>query len=362
VLKRRRSESQVASPSHPKVSFIRQSKIAIASVIRDPGMILNNPFGVIASIVAMLGGLIADQFGFGYLFVFIPALLLFIAGIWSEAGKIALYQKEWIPLPIVINISNPASSENALNSLFNLIEKDEQFRGHRKNLAEYLKILPNDLIFNFRGDIHVQENLKDFLKITRYDLERLKAKTPKNTTIYLAYIGPVSVGILVGTMLGLESLKIFQYSKSSESYYPAISICDRRIKEDIDQYEKFEVDLPEKQHSKVTVAIDAASHNIRLQESSIQTYGDVIYLKTRSAGTIDRDEDWIQYCREIFKALNYAQQNYDEIRLVYSMPYTLGVAIGIAVQNYWNVMLTNYDSQTSSYRDLIKLNDIRYYF
>lgn len=311
----------------------------------------------------MLGGLIADQLGVGYLYVLLPVLALILIGIGSEARKTAIYQKESIPLPIVINVSNPASSKNALNSLFHVIEKNERFKGHKKNLSEYLRILPTDLIFNFRGDIHNQEILKDFLKITRYDLERLKSKTPRNTTIYLAYIGPVSVGILVGTMLGLDSIKIFQYSKSSESYYPAIEIRDRRIKEDTHDYEKFEVNFPpEKLHSKVTIAIDVSAHKIRLEEASIQTYGDLIYLKSRSIGTIQPDEDWTQYCREIIKILNYAQQKYDEIRLVYSMPYTLAIAVGIATQNYWNIMLTNYDSKTSSYQDLIKLNDIRYYF
>ena len=85
-----------------------------------------------------------------------------------------------------------------------------------------------------------------------------------------------------------------------------------------------------------------------------------IVIEQRIAGTITSDEDWLQYCREIFKVLNDTQQHYDEIRLLYSMPVSLAIAVGIAAQNYWNIMLTNYDSATNTYRDLIKLNQIRY--
>ncbi|MDX2098061.1 MAG: SAVED domain-containing protein [Leptolyngbyaceae cyanobacterium bins.59] len=345
-----------------KPSLIKRTQAAISSLIHDPAAIFNNPFTSAASVVAAIGGLLADQAGFGYVYVLIPFLVLILIGIWREARKTALYQKESIPLPIVINVANPASSDNALNALFHIIEKEERFRGHQHNLEEYLKIVPRDLVFNFRGDIHNHENLKDFLKITRYDLERLKAKTPKNTFLYLAYIGPASVGILVGTMLVNDSVKIFQYNKSSDSYYPVMEIVDRRIKEDVLTYEKFEVEIPEVTQPRVTVAIDVAFHKIRLEEPSIKIYGDVIYLKSRSMGTIQPNEDWAQYCREIFKVLNFAQQRYHEIRFVYSMPIALGVALGIALQNYWNVMLTNYESATGDYQDLIKLNEIRYYF
>jgi hypothetical protein len=43
------------------------------------------------------------------------------------------------------------------------------------------------------------------------------------------------------------------------------------------------------------------------------------------------------------------------------MPVALAIAIGIATRNYWNILLTNYDSQTGEYLPLIKLNDVSYH-
>ncbi|MFB2875676.1 SAVED domain-containing protein [Floridanema aerugineum] len=67
-----------------------------------------------------------------------------------------------------------------------------------------------------------------------------------------------------------------------------------------------------------------------------------------------------QYCREIFKVLHEAQQHYTEIKLVYSMPVSLAIAVGMTIQHFWNVKLTNYDPKTETYADLIKMNEIIY--
>nr|CAO88407.1 unnamed protein product [Microcystis aeruginosa PCC 7806] len=117
----------------------------------------------------------------------------------------------------MINIANPADSNKALQSLFNIIETENKYKEHQNNLDQYLNISETDLIFNYSCDIYDQEMLKTFLQILRYNLEKLKKKTPQNTIIYLAYIGPISVAIMVGTILATEGVKIltdghiFQY-------------------------------------------------------------------------------------------------------------------------------------------------------
>lgn len=322
---------------------------------------MSNPYSALASVVATVGTFVAESLGQGTVVVLVLTVATLLFGIFSEARKSAIYQHEAIPLPIVINVSNPARSENALATLFGVVESDRRFRRHRQNLAQYLQILPSNLVFEYRGDIHDVKRLQTFLKFTRHDLERLKAQVPTDTVIHLAYIGPASVGILIGTSLGLDGIIIYQFTKSSNSYRPVIEVSDRRLKENIAGHEKFEVQRPPKTHLQATVAIDVSSHKINLNEPSIQSYGDVIYLKSRSMGTIDPSEDWAQYCREVFAVLNYAQQQYSEIQLVYSMPVALAIAIGIATRNYWNVLLTNYHSETGAYRPLMKLNEVDYH-
>lgn len=282
--------------------------------------------------------------------------------IWSEYSQTQVYSKGPLPLPIVINISIPANSQNALNALFDLIDHNQGLKSHQRNLAKYLQIQNSDLIFEYRRDIHNTDALKDFLKISRYRIDKLKSQTPQNTTIHLAYMGPASVGILVGTMFDTDGVQIFQYNKSSDSYYPTALIKDRSLKENIQKFEKFEVKLPQVTQERVTIAVDVASHKLKLSDPGLAEYGDLIYLSSKSDGTIAMNEDWIQYSREIFKTLSWAQQRYQEIRMIYSMPVLLSVILGMAVKNYWNIMLTNYDKGSGTYRDLMRTNEITYYF
>lgn len=341
-------------------------KIAEISEVaqKQPLAIVRNPITEIALIIGFFLALITDQFGQGYIYVFVIVLIVVLIGIIKEAQKFIIYEKNAIPLPIVINISNPNSSENALSSIFTIIEKEAIHANHQENLQKILGIEKQDLIFNYSGNIFEKDQLQTFLKITRYNLEKIKNKTPRNTVIYLAYIGPASVAILVGTLFGTDGVKIFQYNRGEDNYYPVAEIGDRRLKEDIIELEKFErILLPiNKTHSKICVVIDAASHQISLDDDDIKNYGDIIHLKSKTSGTIQPEEDWLQYCREIFKVLNIAQQqSYEEIKLVYSMPVGLGILIGMATQQYWPILLTQYDFQTQTYQNLFALNDFKYY-
>lgn len=342
---------------------VQSLKYVISHTLKNPGAVVSNPLTGITSIIAMFGGVLADQFGAGYVIVFVLALCTFVAGVWNESKKSKIYQSEAILLPIVINISNPANSINALNSLFNFIEKTEMYHEHQQNITKYLNIVTSDLIFNYQGDIFDKERLKDFLKITKHNLEKLKAHTPKNTTLYLAYIGPISIAVMIGTLFSTDGVRIFQYNKSSDSYYPVVEIKDRQLQENAQTFEKFEVQRPPSPTTdNVVVAIDAAGHKVNTNEPGLKAYGDLIHLRSKNQGTISQNEDWLQYCREIFSVLNEAQRTYREIKLVYSMPVALAIVLGMAFKNYWNIMLTNYDKTNNSYKTIIKTNEVTYYF
>lgn len=197
--------------------MLKSLKNVLSNLRQYPYNIIFNPLTNASLTIAAILALIADQFGQGYYLIFLITLALVIIGIWLESQKYDLYKHQAIPLPIVINIANPADSNKALQSLFNIIETENKYKEHQNNLDQYLNISETDLIFNYSCDIYDQEMLKIFLQILRYNLEKLKKKTPQNTIIYLAYIGPISVAIMVGTILATEGVKIltdghiFQY-------------------------------------------------------------------------------------------------------------------------------------------------------
>lgn len=354
------------------VWLIQKVKKVISLTLKQPGKVFNNRWTTITSFVAIFGGFFADQIGTGYIIVSGILLLLLAIGVWQEASKLEFYTKRQISLPVVFSITNAADSKNALRLLFNVIEDDPQEQNHRQNLAKYLNIVEEDLIFEYNGNIFDPEPLKDFLKISRYKLERLKTKTPKSTAFEIAYIGPIAVAILVGTLFANDEVRLFQYNKSSGNYSPIIKIYSREHKQHIQNHEKFSVVQstsaninPGQPFDNLVVAINVSSHKVNMQ-SACQSYQrdiDIIHLQAKNNGTIETHEDWLQYVREIYKVLNDAQQNsYKEIKLVYSMPVILGLALGLATQNYWPIQLTHYDSDTGNYKNVLKMNDISYYF
>lgn len=159
-------------------------------------------------------------------------------GIAIEAKKYKIYTENALPIPVVINIANPADSLDALNSLFNLIQSRTQYRNYRENINKYLSITESDLVYKYEGDIFDRDRLEDFLKITKHDLERVKRKTPQNSIFYLVYIGPISVAFPIGSMLAREGMQLFQRTQNNNSYQCVMEVKDRSLKEDTPEFEK----------------------------------------------------------------------------------------------------------------------------
>ncbi|SNZ10638.1 hypothetical protein SAMN06265182_1910 [Persephonella hydrogeniphila] len=322
----------------------------------------SNPLFTFGGYMGAIGGLIADFSGIPYAYLGALGFAGSLAsiGIWQEYKKHKLYEKPFLPIPVVINISNPADSKNALNQLSNVIER-EGFKDHLKNLEKYFAIDKDNLIFEYKGDIFDKEKLKDFLKILKHEIEKLERKIPQGDQFYIAYIGPVSVSILVGAIFAQDAVKIFQYDKSINGYKNVADIKDRIIKENIDTLEKFDfIEVIKENNEKAVLAIDISSHKINFNSSAIQSFGDIFYLKSKeSKGTISYNDNWIRYIQEIFFTINKLQTNYKEIKLVYSIPISIGLGLGMAIQNYWKILLTNY--QQGEYKDLIYTDEVQYF-
>jgi hypothetical protein len=350
------------------LTLIQEVKGIVAIAWANPReIVIENPYTAFAGSFGTIASLwFAAYNPSGVGVIFIISLIMFLVGIAIEANKYKIYTEDALPIPVVINITpSRVNSVDALNSLFNvnLIQAKPEYRNYRKNIEKYLGITEADLVHEYKKDIFDLDYLKTFLITTQYHLEqRVKPKTPQNSIFYLVYIGPISVAFLVGSMFGREGMLLFQRSQDHNSYQCVMEVKDRKLKEDTPEFEKFNITYQkgESRQTKVTIAIDAAAHKIKLNDPNITNYGDIIHLQNKTGNSISFEEDWTQYCREIFKVLNEAQQEYEEIKLVYSMPVNLGVAVGMTTQHFWPILLTNYDEKTGRYKDLIKMNEITY--
>ncbi len=318
--------------------------------------ILSNIYTQIALIAAALGGLVSDQIGKGYGVVIVIAIAIFLYACYDEYKTKKLYSKESIAIPIVFNISNPADPKSALEMLFEKLEKD--YPDHKENLEKYFNIIERDLIFKYDGDIFNEERFADFLKITKHDIKKLEAQTPKNVHFHIAYMGPIANAIMIGTLFGTEGVTLYQYNKSTNSYNTALVITGRKYKEGIKKLKVTAQEQIGEIKESVTIAIDMASHKISLG----QLKEPIIHIKSTIGDTIKKPEDFIQANREIYSVINRLQQEkINHIKLVYSMPVAIAFLLGMSIQNYWNIELTHYEE--GEYKTIIeRLNKIKYYF
>lgn len=318
--------------------------------------------GVVASFFMGLGGLLADSFNTGYKYIVGLGVLLMLYALYEEWRRRKLYARPAIPIPVVFNISNPADNRSALNALYNNLET--LYPDHRKNLEKYFNITVDDLIFHYNGDIYDTPRLIDFLKICKHDLKRLDARTPGNVHFHIAYIGPISGSILVGTLFSTEGVTFYQYNRSAKSYSIALQIDGRHYKEPVKRFQILEGDLSQTLESigecpekKVTLALELSSHKIDTAELEEPK----ILLKSSRGATLDNADEFIRANREIYTVINELQTRCDTITLVYSIPTALGLLLGMSLQTYWDIRLTQYDK--GRYRTVIdSLREIEYRF
>jgi len=319
--------------------------------------LFSNRFMQIAFAIATIGGLLSDQFGYGYLGVLAVVTIFLLIALFDEYKRKKVYSAKNIPLPLVINISNPADSHTALNSIFEILSNN--YPNHQKNLKEYFNIIEKDLIFKYDGDIFDEERFIDFLKITKHQIKKLDAQTLKNVHFHLVYIGPIANAILIGTIFGTEGITLYQYSKSTDSYTVALDIDSRSYKEhvDLNDFRILKKEIIGEIKDKATIAIDLASHKVALSKLEKP----IIHLSSKVGATLKNKEDFIRANQEIYAVINELQQSVSQIKLVYSMPTTVAILLGMSIQNYWDIELTQFGD--GEYKSVIKhLNRIKYYF
>lgn len=108
------------------------------------------------------------------------------------------------------------------------------------------------------------------------------------------------------------------------------------------------------------MAIKASSHDIAFNSDSLKSYNNIISMYANHDETIGIDEDWMLYAREIVTVLNELQPQYKNIIMVHNMPEALAIIVGMAIGNFWNIQMTQYDR--CEYKNIIKLNEVKCYF
>lgn len=317
--------------------------------------IFSNQYFNLAMGLGALGGLLSDQIGKGYIWVILVATIFILYAIYDEYNTKKIYQQRNLSIPVIFNISNPTDSKSTLNILFSQLEKE--YSDHKENLEKYFNIIEDDLIFHYNGDIYDEDRFIDFLKISKHGIKKLEAQTPKDVHFHVVYIGPIATAIEVGTIFATEKVTLYQHNRTSNTYTKLPTMDNRKHKELVKEFKIINRKDIGKINKEVTVAIDAAAHKVAITKLGKP----IVHLESKLGATIKNDEDFITLSQEIYTVLNELQISVNKIKLVYSMPTTIAFILGMSIQTYWNIELTQYND--GNYKTIIKtLNKIKYYF
>jgi len=331
---------------------------------------LTSRYGVFATTFAGFGGLAADAFlgKTGFALILSVALLFLWLAIKEEKATAALYKNETIPIPIVVSVDDNTPMEILFNALIVEIEKDEKFKGLEAKLKKYFTITSEMLTFKYTGDMYDNDRLISFLQIIRYELNDIQSRLDNKAEFHIIYLKRPAVGFALGGMFRSDGIVLYQNNDYKNRLDKVLKIDSRRYKEKVFSYEKFDVihSLESKEDKKLLVVIQISSHNISLSSEKLKAFKNVVSLKSRGNGTISVDKkevdegEWIAYAQEIYNVINHIKDDFDEITLVHSMPEAVAVVVGMALENYWNINICQYDD--SAYKKVINLKDIKYYF
>ncbi len=331
---------------------------------------LSSRYGIFATTFAGFGGLAADAFfgKTGFAFILIVALLFLWLAIREEKTIETLYKNETIPIPIVISVDDNTPMEILFNSLIMEIEKEVKFKGLEEKLKKYFTITSEMLMFKYTGDMYDNDRLISFLQIIRYELNDIQSRLDNKAEFHIIYLKRPAVGFALGGMFRSDGIVIYQNNDYKNRLDKVVKIDSRRYKEKVFAYEKFDVinSLESKEDKKLLIVIQISSHNISLTSEKLKAFKNVISLISRGNGTISVDKkevdegEWIAYAQEIYNVINRIKDDFDEITLVHSMPEAVAVVVGMALENYWNINICQYDD--SAYKKVINLKDIKYYF
>lgn len=326
--------------------------------------VMDHVYIKILSIFVLMAGYILDALGKSeYFYLAFGVVFFVIVAAYIDVRKIKkIYEQEVLPVPIVINIDSNDSAKYVLNNLFEELEKKSEFQKLQQNLKKYKNVVEDDLIFTYSGNLYDKERLISFFQIIKYQITKIKENIPNKVEFHIAYYKRPAFGFMIGYLFEAESVIIYQKNPDKDLFDAIAKPSNRDYKKAVDQYTKFDI-VQEKEDvnsSHVLFALKASSHEIALNTDSLSQYSNVVYMKAKHNGSIEIEEDWILYAREIFTQLQYLRTKYKEITMVHNMPESIAVIVGMAISNHWDIEMTQYDR--GEYLSIMKLDEIKCYF
>lgn len=327
---------------------------------------LENKYVSLAGILGLLLGSLSDALDNDITkwVIFAIIVILFIFAIVNEYRLNSKFNKEVIHIPVVIKISSKVEASYVMNNLIEEIEKIKNTSSYKRDILRFLKIDLDLFMYEFKGDIYDFDNLMDFSRYINHEIKKLQTQIGNKIEFHVAYYQKPAIGFLLGTIFKTENISVYQNNDYQNRFCKVFDIGSRKYKEKITVNKHYMIDksmVNNENDDEILVVINSASHNVNLNSQNLKKYKNIIIVTLNSNGTIPYEIDWVEHSQEIYTLLNELQTKYKHIVLAHAMPEALSLVLGMAIENYWNLTITQYNPKTSDYDEMYTMNQIKYF-
>ena len=326
---------------------------------------LENKYVSLAGILGLLLGSLSDALDndIAKWIIFAIIIILFIFAIVNEYRLNSKFNKEVIHIPVVIKIGSKVEASYVMNNLIKEIEKIENTNSYKRDILRFLKIDLDSFIYEFKGDIYDFDNLMDFSRYINHEIKKLQVQIGNKIEFHVAYYQKPAIGFLLGTIFKTENISVYQNNDYKNTFFKVFDINSRKYKENKPNNEFYTIDRSymTDESNEILVVLNSSSHNVNVNSDKLKQYSNFVKLTLNSNGTIPYEIDWVEHSQEIYTLLNELQIKYKHIVLAHAMPESLSLVLGMAIENYWNLTITQYNPKTSDYDEIYTMNQIKYF-
>jgi hypothetical protein len=326
---------------------------------------LENKYVSLAGIIGLLLGFLSDALDndIAKWIIFAIIVILFIFAIVNEYRLNSKFNKEVIHIPVVIKINSKVEASYVMNNLIEEIEKIENTSSYKRDILRFLKIDLDSFIYEFKGDIYDFDNLMDFSRYINHEIKKLQVQIGNKIEFHVAYYQKPAIGFLLGTIFKTENISVYQNNDYKNTFFKVFDINSRKYKENKPNNEFYTIDRSymTDESNEILVVLNSSSHNVNVNSDKLKQYSNFVKLTLNSNGTIPYEIDWVEHSQEIYTLLNELQIKYKHIVLAHAMPESLSLVLGMAIENYWNLTITQYNPKTSDYDEMYTMNQIKYF-
>ena len=325
---------------------------------------LENKYVSLAGIIGLLLGFLSDALDndIAKWIIFAIIVILFIFAIVNEYRLNSKF-KEVIHIPVVIKIGSKVEASYVMNNLIEEIEKIENTNSYKRDILRFLKIDLDSFIYEFKGDIYDFDNLMDFSRYINHEIKKLQVQIGNKIEFHVAYYQKPAIGFLLGTIFKTENISVYQNNDYKNTFLKVFDISSRTYKENKPNNEFYTIDRSymTDESDEILVVLNSYSHNVNINSDKLKKYSNFVKLTLNSNGTIPYEIDWVEHSQEIYTLLNELQIKYKHIVLAHAMPESLSLVLGMAIENYWNLTITQYNPKTSDYDEMYTMNQVKYF-